>query len=80
MSADLRVVELLPTSGLLDVVQGLRNLAAQLEEEGRFAHNIAYTIDYGSQEVAVGMLGQCQTPGPEAHLLFAIAMRQLEGA
>lgn len=78
MSANLKVVELLPSSGLLDVVEGLRNLADKIEAEGRFIHNIAWVADYGDNEVVPGMLGQSHCPGAEAHILFAVAMRQLE--
>lgn len=74
----LKVVELLPASGLFDVVQGLRNLADQLEAEGRHVHNIAYALDFGDNEVTPGMLGQSAVPGAEAHILFAVAMRKLE--
>lgn len=78
MKPEFKIVELLPGSGIIDIVQGLRNLADEIEASGIAPHNIAYAADYGDSDIRPGLLGQSAAAGAETHILFAVAMRRLE--
>ena len=70
----------LPLPGVTDIATGLRNLATQIED-GEFddAHNLAWVIDCGDNRIELGMLGPSPSPGTEAHYLYCLAQRALEG-
>jgi len=70
-----------PASGVEDVPTSLRNLADSIES-GNFgdAHNLAWVIDCGDGRVECGLAGKSPSSGAEAHLLFAIAQRKIEGS
>lgn len=69
----------LPVSNTQDVPSSLRALADSIAE-GNYgdAHNIAYIIDCGDDNLRTGLFGKSNEPGAEAHLLFAIGQRLLE--
>lgn len=69
-----------PDIDISDIPKMLRSLADDIEA-GRYddAHNLAWALDCGDGRVAIGLLGRAASAGAEAHLLFAIAQRRLEG-
>lgn len=76
----MKVVEF-PGTGLLDVVQGLGNLATQLETEGVHVHNLAYVMDKGDADIQVGLLGQAPHPATTCHFLLAVGQaKMIQGA
>lgn len=78
MSAQLKVVQL-DVGDLSDVSAGLRRLADGIDAgEYGDAHNLAWVIDSGNGETAIGMLGKSASPGTEAYYLYGLAMRKLE--
>lgn len=77
------VLSVIEAPAMMTLPAGLRALAESIEA-GKFddAHNLVWVIDGGDHRIHVGMLGQCGgsgVPGAEAHLLLALAQRQLEG-
>lgn len=76
MTAQLILFPELPASQ--DIPGALRELANSIEE-GKFgdAHNLAWVIDQGQSDIAIGLLGKAISPGAEAHLLFAIAQQKI---
>jgi hypothetical protein len=74
----LQVVSL-PDRDATDVPKMLRHLAAQIER-GDYddAHNLAWVIDCGNGRVELGLMGRAASTGPEAHLLFAVAMHRIQ--
>ena len=70
-----------PKVGVNDVPAALRNLADSIES-GSYghAHNLAWVVDCGDGNIECGLAGKSAAPGAEAHLLFAVAQRKLEGA
>lgn len=74
----LKVVEF-PTSGLVSVADGLRNLAAEIESgDHGDAHNLVWVVDCGDGVVGVGLLGKSASPGAEAYYMLGLAQRKLE--
>lgn len=69
-----------PDKDVGDVPRALRAVADRIES-GEFggAHNLAWVIDCGHGRIEVGLLGHAGIAGAEAHLLFALAQRKLEG-
>jgi len=76
--ANLKVIEL-PDRNLSDTPDALRALATAIEE-GRYgtATHCVWVLAADDREIEVGMTGQSPSPGAEAHLLLAMAMRKLE--
>ena len=75
-----KVVEM-PAQDVRDIPGGLRRLADRVEagELGE-VNNLAWVIDSNTEPaVTCGMLGPSAEPGAVAHLMFAVAQRQLEG-
>ena len=70
----------LPFTGndLSDIPAGLRRMADEIEAGGD-VHAVAWVADYGDSDIRCGALGALSEPGAQAHLLFAIAQRKLEG-
>ena len=76
----MKVVQFPPCNAVQNVPEALRSLAASIEA-GEFgdAHNIAYVVDCGEQELGLGLLGPAPDSGTTAYYLFGRAMRKLEG-
>ncbi len=72
-------VKPIPVKDVGDTVRGLRQMAQDIED-GKYPDDVclAWVMDCGDGKVQIGMLGHSPSPGPEAHLLFAVAMRKLE--
>jgi hypothetical protein len=62
-----------------DVSRCLRTLADQIDR-GDYgdAHNVAWIVDCGCDQIEVGMAGPTASSGAEAHYLMAKGMRKLE--
>lgn len=74
----MKLVQFPERVAFVDVAQGLRNLADQIDA-GEFgdAHNVAWVIDCGGSDVQIGLLGKAASPGAEAHLLLTLAAAKI---
>lgn len=78
MSGALNIVEF-PGHDLSDIPARLRSIADAIESGAHgTVHNLAYIMDCGDANFAVGLLGAAPEPGATGYLLFGIAKRQLE--
>ena len=77
MSDALKVVAV-EFGNLSDISDGLRALAARIEE-GQYGdhHNLAWAIDCGNGDIQIGLLGKAPEPGITAYYLFGHAMQRL---
>jgi hypothetical protein len=67
-----------PRIDVRSVVDGLRELADDIEAGHEVAHNMVWVMDRGGGTVEVGMVSPTDEPGAVAHLYLAMGMRTLE--
>jgi hypothetical protein len=79
MGEPLKKVVPFPFGDVQDIPKALRTLADQIEAgDHGDAHNLAWVIDRGDKDLALGVLGPCAEIGPTAYLLFGMAMRRMD--
>lgn len=68
----------LPVTYAANIPEKLRKLAAQIEA-GEFdnANSLAWVMDCGNNRVEIGLMGQAEFPGVEAHFLFSLAASKI---
>lgn len=61
-----------------DVPSTLRSLADQIEA-GDYgdAHSLAWVLDCGNSRIEIGLMGEAESPGVEAHFLYSLAAHKL---
>jgi len=77
---DLKVVPF-PTAHEAGVVDGLRNLANDIEAgEYGGVHNLVWVSDAGNGNLEVGLLGESSEPGTLAYFLMGLGMAKIQNA
>lgn len=60
------------------IPSALRRIADRIETGEMPCTHLVWVMDFADQQLEVGMLGESPSPGAEAHLMLACAMRKLE--